>query len=465
MSGRPDLDNEPSNITSDEYKRRFQTAGGLYTIVNETLIDNPQLAGYLHQNSKNYEYLQRIPLNCPNILSNGHFESESESGWIFGEETVRPSYINTFTQEGERSILLGILPDTPNDIPTTSSIRQLVTIPNNTTSAELRWWKLLRTAQGGAVSQFTDHQDLTLLSSNLQPIQILRRELRNDSVWLEDVVDLTPYRGQTLYIEFSVFNDSNNTPTWMYLDNVRLRVCGDSIETILTQVPDVIMPSNRQGDGSVTLLAPLDTLLLGRQTFSWSTNMTLAEKQYFELVFWPAGSDPLAFGFGLVGATKKLSINIDLDRIADSLPQFFYPQVDYQWGILLVELQPYKRLAFLGGGHLFRFERTSSSLAVLTPTPAVTAQPTAPSFIYGVTVKDDATNQPIANAKVRIEVEGTAPLDEYADSNGFARLFIPAALAERPGRLTVEADGYAINVRNIDLWPDRLPNEVRLTPE
>lgn len=98
-------------------------------------------------------------------------------------------------------------------------------------------------------------------------------------------------------------------------------------------------------------------------------------------------------------------------------------------------------------------------------TPTATAQPTPASFTYGVTVKDDATNQPIANAKVRIEVAGKAPLTEYADSNGFARIFIPALLAERPGRLTVEADGYAIDVRNIDLWPDRLPAEVRLKQE
>ena len=98
-------------------------------------------------------------------------------------------------------------------------------------------------------------------------------------------------------------------------------------------------------------------------------------------------------------------------------------------------------------------------------TPTVSAQPTAASFTYGVTVKDDATNQPIADAKVRIEVAGKAPLDEYADSNGFARIFISALLAERPGRLTVEAHGYAIDVRNIDLWPDRLPAEVRLTAE
>ncbi len=124
------------------------------------------------------------------------------------------------------------------------------------------------------------------------------------------------------------------------------------------------------------------------------------------------------------------------------------------------------------GRSIGRLASLQGPFAPLTPpatlsvaTPAATAQPTAASFTYGVTVKDDTTNQPIANAKVRIEVAGKAPLDEYADSNGFARLFIPAALAERPGRLTVEADGYAIDVRNIDLWPDRLPAEVRLKQE
>ncbi len=105
-----------------------------------------------------------------------------------------------------------------------------------------------------------------------------------------------------------------------------------------------------------------------------------------------------------------------------------------------------------------------------TPTPAVTGvsptlAPAPSSFTYGVTVKDAATNQPIANANVRIEVEGKAPLTEYADSNGFARIFIPAILAEHPGRLTVEAAGYEVDVRNIDLWPDRLPAEIRLTQE
>ncbi len=163
-------------------------------------------------------------LNCPNILVNGTFEGFD--GWDFGEDPVPPRYINNFFQEGSRAVLLGNPPENPTNVVTFSSIRQLVTIPFTTGQIQLRWWRLLKTAQVGAPSATTDRQDLILLSPSLQPIQILRRELRNDGIWQEDVVDLTNYRGQTLYIYFNAFNDANNTRTWMYVDNVRLRACG-----------------------------------------------------------------------------------------------------------------------------------------------------------------------------------------------------------------------------------------------
>lgn len=94
--------------------------------------------------------------------------------------------------------------------------------------------------------------------------------------------------------------------------------------------------------------------------------------------------------------------------------------------------------------------------------PTATPQATPAGFTYGVTVKDEGANQPIANAKVLIEVTGKAPLDEYTDSNGFARLIVPTTHAEHPGRLTVTAQGYAVKVQNIDLSRDQLPEEVRL---
>jgi len=162
--------------------------------------------------------------SCPNILVNGSFEGFD--GWHFGEDPVPARYVSNFVQDGVRAVLLGNPPENPTNVVTFSSIRQLVTIPFSTGGVQLRWWRLLQTAQAGTPTSTTDRQDLILLAPNLRPIQILRRELRNDGVWQEDAVDLTSYRGQSVYIYFNAFNDANTTRTLMVLDNVRLRVCG-----------------------------------------------------------------------------------------------------------------------------------------------------------------------------------------------------------------------------------------------
>ncbi|MCE7988440.1 MAG: serine/threonine protein kinase [Caldilinea sp. CFX5] len=112
-------------------------------------------------------------------------------------------------------------------------------------------------------------------------------------------------------------------------------------------------------EGSVVLRAPLEGVLQGRHTFRWETTVTLAENQYFEMVFWPTGRDPMSSGFGPAGSTKETALTVDLDKTADVLPQQFQSGQDYQWGVLLVELNPYRRLLYLGGGHHFRFERNS----------------------------------------------------------------------------------------------------------
>ena len=123
----------------------------------------------------------------------------------------------------------------------------------------------------------------------------------------------------------------------------------------------------------VTLQWPLDSILQGQYTFYWQSNLELDTNQYYELIFWSAGSDPLSTGFGPVGARKELAVDVDLDRTADTLPHLFQSGGDYQWGVLLVELNPYRRLSYLGGGQKFRFQRSqgsgSRSDAGQTPTP------------------------------------------------------------------------------------------------
>lgn len=103
----------------------------------------------------------------------------------------------------------------------------------------------------------------------------------------------------------------------------------------------------------------------------------------------------------------------------------------------------------------------SPATIIITTAPTAMPQSTPTSFTYGVTVLD-AVGQPIAHAQVMIEIEDRAPLEDEADSSGFARIEVPASYVERAGRLRVYADGFTSHDQDIDIYPDRLPNTVRL---
>ncbi len=139
--------------------------------------------------------------------------------------------------------------------------------------------------------------------------------------------------------------------------------------TPLPAPPTANLPIN----AAVTIQEPLASVLQGRYTFRWQGSVPLSENQYYELVFWPVGGDAMGNGFGPIGARKDVAVDVDLDRTADTLPHLFQSGGDYQWGVLLVELNPYRRLAHLGGNHQFRFQRSGGGggggSAPATPTP------------------------------------------------------------------------------------------------
>lgn len=114
---------------------------------------------------------------------------------------------------------------------------------------------------------------------------------------------------------------------------------------------------------TVTLVQPLNSSLSGPQTFSWATDIVLAENQAFEMVFWEVGQEPVANGFSPPGAVRATSVTIDLDRFAASEQgsRLLIRSRRYQWGVLLVETSPFKRLRHLGGAHTFVFGAEGSS--------------------------------------------------------------------------------------------------------
>jgi hypothetical protein len=105
---------------------------------------------------------------------------------------------------------------------------------------------------------------------------------------------------------------------------------------------------------SVKLLTPADGYTgRGVVTFSWETAYPLADNQAFEPVFWRAGTDPLRDGRGYGGVTRSSSITINWDAVDAAAD-------GYQWGVLLVETNPYKRLHYMGGANGFQFTGAGS---------------------------------------------------------------------------------------------------------
>ena len=150
---------------------------------------------------------------------------------------------------------------------------------------------------------------------------------------------------------------------------------GDRTPTARPTIPPTATPA-APPSGSVTLLAPLDATLKGRHTFRWQTTATLGTGQLFEMVFWEAGKQPMQDSFGPIGAQAATEVFADLDKVANILPNLLISGRDYQWGVLIVELNPYRRILYLGGGHQFRFERSGGGgggdgggPAPNTPTP------------------------------------------------------------------------------------------------
>ena len=164
------------------------------------------------------------PADCNNILLNSSFETDND--WTFGDDPNPSYYSGNQHHEGYRAMLLGHAPEAGADWKSYSSIRQLVMLPSNTITVQLRWWHLYQTQEppNENPSNVSDRQEVILLSPGQKVLSIVKRVLRNETSWTQDVVDLTPYRGKSLYLYFNVFNDGNSVRTWAYVDEVQLCV-------------------------------------------------------------------------------------------------------------------------------------------------------------------------------------------------------------------------------------------------
>jgi hypothetical protein len=94
--------------------------------------------------------------------------------------------------------------------------------------------------------------------------------------------------------------------------------------------------------------------------FEWATSYVPREGEGFELVFWLPGQNPMTAGFGLAAPTADLRIRVNLTKLDDVLGPRLEPGA-YQWGVLLVQREPYTRLRLLGEPRTFHYFRAGDS--------------------------------------------------------------------------------------------------------
>jgi len=93
--------------------------------------------------------------------------------------------------------------------------------------------------------------------------------------------------------------------------------------------------------------------------------------------------------------------------------------------------------------------------------PGGSGQSTETEYIGRVIDVD--TRQPIAGAKITLDLEGVPPI-VYSDSEGVYR-FTVAIESNISGQIRVDAQGYQVYTRNITISPDiKTIEDIRLTP-
>jgi len=127
-----------------------------------------------------------------------------------------------------------------DDVYSYSSAQQAVTIPADAISATLCFWlypmsdespanpafparPLAATLQEAVLSD--DAQYVLILDESDQQIGTLIWQRRNDRAWMFHQFDLGHYAGQTIKLQFGVYNDGQDGVTAMYVDDVSLEIC------------------------------------------------------------------------------------------------------------------------------------------------------------------------------------------------------------------------------------------------
>jgi hypothetical protein len=164
------------------------------------------------------------------ILNEG-FETGDFTDWVILNMDNVPVVTNTLSHSGTFSAFVGDsvdgfcgFPGVEN--PGDSSFYQQFTVPAGTSTLSFWHWDCTTD------SITFDWQDAYITDSNGTILQTIFHQCLNGNTWLNQTVDMTPYAGQTVRVEFLVHLDNFGDLTGMYVDDVQLTVpCGSPTPT------------------------------------------------------------------------------------------------------------------------------------------------------------------------------------------------------------------------------------------
>jgi len=247
-------------LVAGKYSLAAQKEGWLF---NPTATEIEMLSSNMNVN------IQAVTA-CEEAILNGSFEEDS--AWQFPETTYSASYSTDAAHTGSHSARTGILNSTNNRY-AYSSTRQLVTIPSDTVSANLRVWlypisdEVLSNAQAleslhplasrPAGAEFEtealagDVQYVLILDPGPNPVDPVDDTLIETLLWMRSDAqqwqmynfDISKYAGTTIKVQIGTYNDGVGGVSAMYADDVSLELCNNGSTPPPAPTCDNIIPN------------------------------------------------------------------------------------------------------------------------------------------------------------------------------------------------------------------------------
>jgi hypothetical protein len=171
------------------------------------------------------------------VIVNGDFETGDLTGWVIDGHTNDPVVGSTQVHSGTFAALAGLNPqqntfceELNNEPLGDSSFYQQFTVPAGGGTLSFWYW----TCTFDSIT--FDWQDAYITDTSGNILLTIFHQCTDQEFWTQQIVDMTPYAGQTVRIKFLVHQDGFNPPgdvTGMYVDDVSLPggACGSPTPT------------------------------------------------------------------------------------------------------------------------------------------------------------------------------------------------------------------------------------------